>query len=204
MSRKKLPLAWYCSASTLELSQQLLGKYLVRDSKEGRTAGMIVETEAYVGTTDRACHAFDGRRSARNETMYAAPGTSYVYICYGIHHLFNVVVQKEGDPHAVLIRALEPEEGMHLMLQRRGLDKPAFRLTKGPGSLSVAMDIDKELNGVMLHQNRLWIEDRGVLLPDSAIAAGPRVGVKGAGPEAAAKPWRFWLEGNPWVSRWVP
>ncbi|MFT7588730.1 MAG: DNA-3-methyladenine glycosylase [Limisphaerales bacterium] len=200
----KLPLSWYQKSDTLALSRALLGKYLVVRDGNRRSSGIIVETEGYVGKTDRACHAFAGRRTPKNETMYGIGGTAYVYICYGIHKLFNVITYIEGEPHAVLIRAIEPVEGINQMIERRGLEKPEYRITKGPGSLSKALGITMDDNALLLNGSRLWIEDRGLTFVDTEIVSGPRVGVSGAGPEAASKPWRFWVKDNKFVSRYTP
>ena len=201
-----LPDSWYQRTDTPKLARELLGKYLVVvDPHTGLlSSGRIVETEAYCGREDLACHARGGRKTARTKTMYEAGGIAYVYICYGIHHLFNIITHQDDEPHAVLLRALEPADGLEHMLVRRGMDRPKTALSSGPGSLSKAMGISIEDNAVSMCGPRLWVEDRGGNVLRNEIACGPRVGVKGAGVVAASKPWRFWLAGNRWVSRWVP
>lgn len=194
----KLPREFYTRRSVLEVARGLLGQVLVVPARDGtRVSGMIVETEAYRGPEDRACHAFAGRRTARTETMYAVGGTAYVYLVYGMHHQFNVVTNAAGTPHAVLVRALEPREGSILMRRRRG-GGPETGLTSGPGKLCTALAIDRRLDGADLLGDRVWIEaGDGPLRP---IRAGPRIGISYAGPWAA-RPWRFWIAGSPFVSR---
>lgn len=195
-----LPPAFYRRTDVVRIARELLGKFIVTGRAGRVTVGMIVETEAYVGVTDRACHAFGGRRTARNEAMYAAGGVAYVYLCYGLHSLLNVVTHREGAPYAVLIRAVEPVKGLSLMRRRRGPQAPERRLTAGPGSLTRALGIDVRYNGVSLAGPEVRIEDRGVRIPRSGIAVTTRIGVNYAGPDAL-QPWRFYLRGNPWVSQ---
>ena len=168
-------------------------------------SGVIVETEAYAGVIDRASHAFNGRRTARNESMYAEPGTSYVYFTYGMHFCFNVVCGEKGVPLAVLVRALEPVEGIEEMTRRRASGRNALGLERmrvtdlcsGPGKLCSAMGIDRALDGVDLPSSeRLWIE-RGEEVKE--IGVGPRIGIDSAG-EWVSKPMRFWVAGNGHVS----
>jgi DNA-3-methyladenine glycosylase len=203
---KKLTLSFYQRDDVLLIAQELLGKVLVtKCPPAGRagngiiTSGRIVECEAYDGIIDRASHAFGGRRTARNEIMYAAAGTAYVYICYGIHHLFNVVTNKRDIPHAILIRALEPIEGITEMLQRRKKKQLDNLLTKGPGSLSVALGINVSHNGTSLRSPELFIADDGFIPEKKNISLSPRIGVESAG-EAAKYPYRFYIKGNPFVS----
>ena len=183
----------------LTVARELLGRLLVvPTSRGGRVSGIIVETEAYRGPEDRASHAFGGRRTERTRTMYAIGGTAYVYFVYGMYHQFNVVTNVVDIPHAVLVRALEPVEGIALMRRRRGRDDAS--LTNGPGKLCVALGIDRRLDHADLLGRSVWLEDGRGGLPRSAIAAGPRVGIDYAG-EWARRPWRFWIKGNPFVSR---
>jgi DNA-3-methyladenine glycosylase len=163
------------------------------------TAGRIVETEAYNGATDRASHAWGGRRTNRTEIMYAAGGVSYVYLCYGIHHLFNVITNLEDVPHAVLIRGIEPLAGIDHMLQRTGKQKPDNTLTKGPGNVSKAMGIYTQHTGIDLQGKELFIVDDGFKIKPSQIIATPRIGVGYAGADALL-PYRFILKDNPYVS----
>lgn len=197
---KKLSMQFYGGRDVVKLAAALLGKLLVTRFGNELTIGRIVETEAYIGLTDKASHSFGGRRTARNEHMYAAGGTAYVYICYGMHHLFNVVTNKKGIPDAVLIRALEPVEGIPLMLKRTGKMKADTTLTRGPGNAAKAMGIAKMHSGILLNSDELFIADDGYLLPKAAAGSSGRIGVEGAGKEAAALPYRFYIRGNPYVS----
>lgn len=195
-----LPLSFYQQADVLEISRQLLGKYLFTHEQGVVTGGMIVETEAYRAPEDRASHAYGMRKTKRNAVMYETGGCSYVYLCYGIHSLFNVVTNSEGIPHAVLIRAIEPSVGIETMLQRRGRTKIEKSLTAGPGALTQALGIRQIDNGLSLNGPRLWIEDRGILIQPEEILESARVGIAYAG-EDALLPWRFRINNNPWTSR---
>lgn len=188
--------SFYRREDVVLIARELLGKYLVTDFPEGRTAGRIVETEAYRGPEDRASHAWNNRRTARTKVMFEAGGVAYIYLCYGIHHLFNVVTGPGGMPHAVLIRALEPLENLELMLRRRSMAALSPRLTAGPGALSRAMGLTTSLSGISLLdvQSPVWIEDRGDRVSDAEIISGPRVGVEYAG-ACALRPWRFRIRG---------
>lgn len=197
----KLPRSFYTRADTLAVARELLGKRLVVSHPEGtRVSGRIVETEAYLAPEDRASHAWAGRRTPRTETMFAVGGTAYVYFVYGMHHQFNVVTNEAGVPHAVLVRAVEPEEGIELMRARRPAAKADRELTSGPGKLCQAFGIDRTFNGADLAGRRVWIEDTAVACAPDEIAAGPRIGINYA-EDYVDKPWRFWLKGNPYVSR---
>ena len=167
--------------------------------KSGDCAARIVETEAYGGAQDRASHAWKGR-TARNESMFGRPGTAYIYLCYGIHRMMNVVTAPEGVAAAVLIRGVEPLEGVEKMARRRGVSASEFRLTAGPGALAQALGICMDWCGSDLVCGPISIEDDGVKVPKGKIETGRRVGVNYAGP-AARFPWRFWIRGNRWVSR---
>jgi DNA-3-methyladenine glycosylase len=195
---KKIKPSFYQGHDVVDIARQLIGKVLVTNFDDVITSGIIVETEAYAGVQDKASHAFGSRRTNRTETMYAAGGVAYVYLCYGIHHLFNIVTNKEDIPHAVLIRALEPLEGIEIMVQRRKKKVADYTLTKGPGSMSAALGIYKTHNGLSLEtSDHIWLEDRK--LPTGNILSGPRIGVDYAG-EDALLPYRFWVEGNKYVS----
>lgn len=198
----KLSRSFYTRPDVVQISRDLLGKYLFTAVDGVLTGGMIVETEAYSGKNDKACHSHLGRRTSRTEIMYQQGGVVYVYLTYGIHYLFNVVTNKTGNADAVLIRGIEPCQGIEWMMERRGLDKPEKRLTAGPGVLSQAMGINKNLYGESLTGNMVWIEDRGQLIKDELIEARPRVGV-GYAQEDALLPWRFSIRSNPWVSKTV-
>ena len=195
----KLDSSFYSRPDTLQIAQELLGKYLVTEFDGIRTAGMIVETEAYLGVGDRACHAWNGRRSKRTEIMYAPGGTAYVYLCYGIHHLFNVVTHEVDTPHAILVRAVEPVEGVKAMLERRGKEKLNRSLAGGPGALSGALGISTAHTGMSLMEGEIWLEDRGKGFTEAQVLASPRVGVGYAG-EDALLPYRFRVAGSPWTS----
>ena len=165
------------------------------------TSGIIVETEAYRGITDKASHAYGGRQTKRTETMYKKGGTAYVYLCYGLHHLFNVVTNVKGVPHAVLIRAVQPLDGIDIMLRRRNLKNISNRLTAEPGILSQAMGISVHISGQSLLDKQIWIENRenNNPLKNFTIISSPRVGVQYAGKDVS-NPWRFHVENSPWVS----
>src|SRR4029079_6297653 len=147
---KKLPLNFYERKDVVQIAKDLLGKILVTDFDGVRTSGRIVETEAYVALTDKASHSFGGRRTSRNEHMYAAGATAYVYICYGMHQMFNIVTNEKEVPDAVLIRAIEPLQGVDIMLQRTGKIKVDYTLTKGPGNVGKALGIFKQHSGLHL------------------------------------------------------
>jgi DNA-3-methyladenine glycosylase len=196
----KLRRDFYTRTDALAVARELLGKRLVVPSPEGaRVSGRIVETEAYLGAEDKAAHSYKNRRTARTESMFAVGGTAYVFFVYGMHHQFNVVAGVEGLPHAVLVRALEPEEGMELMRLRRP-SKSDRELSSGPGKLCRALGIDRTFDGADLLGERVWVEDAGAVISPEEIAAGPRIGIDYA-QEYAQKPWRFWLRNNIYVSR---
>ncbi len=198
--RKKLPRSFYLRDDVVEISRELLGKFLMTKFNGVVTGGMIVETEAYNGIEDRASHAYNGRRTNRTEVMYARGGTAYVYLCYGIHHLFNIVTNKKDIPQAVLIRAIEPVEGVEMMLKRRKKKELKRDLCAGPGSMSQALGITTRYTGLDLLGNMIWVEDRGISLGSGLIASSKRIGVEYAG-EHAERLWRFTEKGNPWVSK---
>ncbi|RDV15680.1 DNA-3-methyladenine glycosylase [Pontibacter diazotrophicus] len=196
----KLPKEFYTRPDVVELAQELIGKYLYTNIDGILTGGMIVETEAYSGENDQACHAHLSRRTQRTEIMYHEGGVAYVYLVYGIYHLFNIITNQKDKADAVLVRAIEPEVGVEEMLLRRKMAVIKLNLTAGPGVLSIAMGINKNLYGADLTGNTIWLEDKGISFPSEDIAAGPRIGIDYAG-EDASLPWRFWLKGNKWVSK---
>jgi DNA-3-methyladenine glycosylase len=196
----KLPQSFYTRPDPVQISRELLGKYLFTKIDNIVTGGIIVETEAYNGRTDKACHAHLGRRTKRTEIMYRQGGVAYVYFTYGMHHLFNIVTNEEGKADAVLIRAIEPTEGIEEMMLRRGLDKVEYRLTAGPGVMCQALGINREHYGEDLQENKIWVEDQNLNIPEQDIITGPRVGIAYA-KEDALLPWRFSVRNNPWVSR---
>lgn len=196
---KKLDYSFYKRADVVKIARDLLGKILITNFKGQMVSGRIVETEAYNGVTDRASHAYGGRRTQRTEVMYAEAGTAYVYLIYGIHHLFNVVTNEKDIPHAILIRALEPLEGIPLMLQRTGKKKPDFSLTKGPGNTSKALGLFTLHTGASLLGEEIFIADDGYRLRKSEIGSSPRIGVDYA-EEDSKLPYRFFVKGNRYVS----
>lgn len=196
---KKLPIEFYSREDVVQIAKDLLGKIIITKLDGNTTTARIVETEAYIGLTDKASHSFAGKRTSRNEHMYAAPATSYVYICYGMHHLFNVVTNKKGIPDAVLIRAAEPLQGIEVMLKRTGKIKLDNTLTKGPGNMAKALGISKLHSGVALSSNAIYIADDGWQSSEK-IGVSKRIGIDGAGEVAAAYPYRFFIKGNKYVS----
>ncbi|NRF90111.1 DNA-3-methyladenine glycosylase [Paenibacillus frigoriresistens] len=181
---------------TLLLARSLLGKLLVKETELGIAAGWIVETEAYIGPGDRAAHSFGNRRTPRTEVMFGPPGYVYTYVMH-THCLVNIVSGESGLPEAVLIRAVEPCIGVDLMYDRRGTDKKLKELTNGPGKLTKALGIVKEDYGRPFFERPLYIAEGRTV---ESIAAGPRIGIDNSG-EAREYPWRFWVEGNPFVSK---
>jgi DNA-3-methyladenine glycosylase len=200
---KKLSRQFYLREDTTQIARELLGKILVVPADDGeRVSGRVVECEAYLGQVDRAAHSFGGRRTARNEITYGAGGHAYVFFIYGMYFQFNVVTHTIDTPHVVLIRALEPIDGIEIMRARRiknGKPMPDKNLTSGPGKLCIAMNIDRALNGEDLLGDRIWLEE-GKKFSNKDIAAGKRIGIDYAG-EDAEKPWRFWVKDNPFVSK---
>lgn len=192
MSFNKLSASFYRRDNVVEVARDLLGKVLCSHIGGHLTKAIITETEAYAGMGDRASHAYAGRRTARTEPMYLEGGIAYVYLCYGIHHLCNVVTGERDDPQAVLLRAGEPLAGLDEMRSRRGKASAGNKLLAGPGSLSQALGIRTKLSGVSLLGDRLWVEDQGFSVADHEIVIGPRIGVDYAGDDAA-RPYRFLL-----------
>lgn len=214
---KKLRRKFYLNEDTIAVARGLLGKLIVVPDENGRrVSGMIVETEAYLGVTDRAAHSFGGRRTPRNEVTYGKGGYAYVFFIYGMYHQLNVVTGSAEHPHVVLIRAIEPVDGIEIMRERRGfLSEPGAiatgsgtnknksrankNLTSGPGKLCIALNIDKTLNGEDLLAKKIWLENHTKFAPNE-IATGKRIGIDYAG-EDAEIPSRFWVNGNQFVSR---
>ena len=188
----------FFARDTLRVARELLGQRLVRAWAGQRVSGRIVETEAYIGQDDAACHASRGR-TARNAVMFGPAGHAYVYFVYGMHYCFNIVTEAEGFAAAVLVRALQPIEGLDIMRGRRqGRDDAG--LTNGPAKLCSALAIDRALNGTdLVTGDELWVEDDDPI-PDVRVVTGPRIGVRGD-ERALTVPWRFWIRGNPYVSR---
>lgn len=196
---QKLTRQFYTRDDTLEIARDLLGKILVVPTAGGeRVSGVIVETEAYLGAIDKAAHSYGNRRTPRTEMMFAEGGTVYIFFIYGMYFQFNIVAGAVDSPQAVLIRAVEPVEGIELMRERRGRMKDA-NLTSGPGKLCIAFGIDKTFNGADLLGERVWLEE-GETLSAARISSGKRIGIDYA-EEFAEKPWRFWVKDNLFVSR---
>lgn len=196
----KLPIEFYTHSDVLGITRNLLGKYLFTRIDGIVTGGYIVEAEAYNGAIDKASHAFGNRQTPRTQTMYQAGGISYVYLCYGIHEMFNVVTSVKGQPHAVLVRAIVPTDGIEEMLLRRGMNVLKPNITSGPGSVARALGISRKINAFDLQGDIIWIEDRGLTFNDDEIKAVPRVGVSYAA-EDALLPYRLFVKGNPYVSK---
>ena len=190
---EKLLHSFYLQTNVIDLARQLIGKVLVTNFNNRYTSGIISETEAYNGVVDRASHAYNGRRTPRNETMFAMGGTSYVYICYGMHHLFNVVTNVKDEPHAVLIRNIIPLEGIEIMQRRRNKNVTDKTFSTGPGTASVVLGINKQHNGLLLSGNEIWIEDGKTKIEENQIIVTPRIGVESAGKDALL-PYRFLLK----------
>lgn len=196
----KLPSSYYHSADVITLSRNLIGKYLFTRIDNVITGGYIVETEAYNGAIDKASHAYGNRLTPRTKTMFMQGGIAYVYLCYGIHEMFNIVVAEEGTPHAILVRAINPTDGLEAMQVRRNMPVTKPTITMGPGSVAKALGISRAINAFDLAGDTIWIEDRGLSFADNDIAVVPRVGVDYAG-EDALLPYRFYVKGNPYVSK---
>jgi len=196
---EKLPKEFYLSRNTAKIARQLLGKLLVVPDEDGRrVSGMIVEVEAYQGVDDHAAHSFGGRRTPRNEVMYGVGGRVYVFFIYGMYYQLNVVSGPADHPHAILIRGVEPIEGIQIMRARRGEMKDV-NLTSGPGKLAIAFGISREHNGADLNGEDIWIEEYRTFAKKE-IEIGKRIGVEYAG-EDAERQLRFWVKGNRFVSK---
>jgi DNA-3-methyladenine glycosylase len=196
---KKIPLSFYTRKDVVAIAKDLIGKIIVTNFDGSLTSGRIVETEAYVAVTDKASHSFGGKRTARNEHMYAAAATAYVYICYGLHQMMNIVTNDKDIPDAVLIRAVEPMEGIDIMLKRTGkitLDKT---LTRGPGNVGKAFGIFKQHSGNYLLGNKIYLMDDNIKINKEQIGTSVRIGVESAGADSLL-PYRFYLKGNKYVS----
>ena len=196
----KLPEEFYLNNNVVEVARALLGKYLFTNIDGIISGGYIVETEAYNGAVDKASHAYGNRLTPRTQTMFEQGGIAYVYLCYGIHEMFNVVTSVKGQPHAVLIRAVNPTIGLDAMLYRRNMAVVKPNITAGPGSVGKALGISRKLNGISLQSDQLWIEDQGLSFTDEQIAAVPRIGVAYAA-EDALLPYRFYVKDNIYVSK---
>ena len=199
MKHNKLPISFYKRKDVVIVARELIGKVVVTNLDGLITSGRIVETEAYVAHIDKASHSFGGRRTAKNEHMYATPGTAYVYICYGMHQMLNVVTNDKDIPDAVLIRAIEPLEGIDIMLKRTGKPKMDFTLTRGPGNVGKALGIFKKHSGSHLLDEEIYLADDGFKTKDNEIGISKRIGVESAFPDSEL-PYRFYIKGNKYVS----
>lgn len=196
---KKIPLTFYRRSNVVLIAEELLGKILVTRLNGITTSVRIVECEAYEGTDDRASHAWGGKRTARTEVMYKSGGLAYVYLCYGVHHLFNVVTNNQEIPHAILIRAGEPLEGIKKMARRTGKSEVDVSITRGPGNLSKALGISTGMTGLSLVSGQLFLKNDNYKPDPGTIGFSPRIGVDYAGKDAA-RPYRIYIKGNPYVS----
>jgi len=190
---------FYMRRDVVKIAKDLLGKIIVTYFDEQLTAARIVETEAYEGITDKASHAYNNRRTRRTEIMFAPGGAAYVYLCYGIHHLFNVVTNMEDVPHAVLVRAAEPVTGIETMLKRTAKKVADHTLTRGPGNVSKALGIYTQHTGTDLKSENFFIAADDYRLTKNQIAITARIGVQYAA-EDALLPYRFFIKDNPYVS----
>jgi DNA-3-methyladenine glycosylase len=190
----KLKASYYQHPDVVFLARDLIGKTLCTRIDNRLTCGIITETEAYAGVVDKASHAYGGRRTNRTETMYSKGGVSYVYLCYGIHRLFNIVTNVRDIPHAVLIRAIYPVKGIEDIVRRRGV-KFSDKLCLGPGKVSQALGIDLTHDHVPLSGKEIWLQDDGIKIKESDIHVGPRIGIDYAG-EDAKLPYRFWINNS--------
>jgi len=172
---KKLPLHFYKRNDVVQIARELLGKLIITNFDNVQTSGRIVETEAYVAHIDKASHSFNGKRTGRNEHMYAPPGTAYVYICYGMHQMFNVVTNEKEIPDAILVRAIEPINGIETMLQRTGKKNFDYTLTKGPGNVGKALGINKRHSGLFLLDDEISIYDDGFIPGSDLIGISKRM-----------------------------
>ena len=196
----KLTEQYYLGNDVVAISKNLLGKYLFTCIDDVTTGGYIVETEAYNGIIDKASHSYGNRITPRTKTMFMQGGIAYVYLCYGIHEMFNIVTSVEGQPHAILIRAVHPTEGLEAIQVRRNMPVLKPTITAGPGSVAKALGISRNINAISLQSDTLWIEDRGLNFTDEQITSGPRIGVSYAA-EDALLPYRFYVKGDVYVSK---
>ncbi len=196
---EKLPVSFYNRKDVVQIAKELLGKIIVTTFDNHFTSGRITETEAYVGITDKASHSFGHRRTARNEHMYGNPGIAYVYICYGMHQMFNIVTNGKGIPDAVLIRAVEPVEGIDIMLKRTGKKELDRTLTRGPGNVGKALGIFKHHSGLELSSKEIYLMKDTFSPEEKTIGTSKRIGVESAGADGLL-PYRFYIRGNKYVS----
>jgi len=197
---KKLSIDFYQRDEVITIATELLGKDLYSMIDGQLSGGTIIETEAYCGPADRGSHAYNDRKTPRNEMMYRSGGLVYMYICYGIHDMLNIVTGDEGSSHAILIRAIEPHTGIDIMRVRRNIFNKDQRLCQGPGALTKALGLNKTHNGFDLQGDIIWISDCENSFLNDQIIASARIGMNFEGPYKLM-PWRFYIKGNPYVSR---
>lgn len=195
----RLPASFFQRADVVSITRELIGKILVTNFDSQHTAGRVVEAEAYNGPFDKAAHSYNNRRTKRTEIMFSDGGVAYIYLCYGIHQMFNIVTNVEGIPSAILIRALEPVAGVDIMLKRSNKTVHSFDLTRGPGNVAKSLGFHTSQTGMSLESNEIYIADDGFTYPEHEIAVTPRIGVDYAG-EDALLPYRFIVKGNKYVS----
>ena len=196
---KKLPPSFYQRSDVVTITKELVGKILVTNFDHRLTAGRIAEAEAYNGPFDKAAHSYNNRRTKRTEVMYSTGGVAYIYLCYGIHQMFNIVTNVKDIPNAILIRALEPIAGIDIMLERTSKTSHSFDLTRGPGNVAKALGFHTSQTGMSLQSDQLYIADDGVGYDETDIIATTRIGVDYAA-EDALLPYRFIVRGNKYVS----
>lgn len=197
---QKLPLSFYRRDDVVSIARELLGKHLYTRVDGQICGGTIIETEAYRGPDDRGSHAYLNKITPRNQMMYKAGGKVYMYICYGIHDMLNIVTGEEGMSHAILIRAIEPHTGIEAMRERRDIYDNDRRLCQGPGALAKALGLKKHFNGVDILGDEIWIEESNIVYTEQQVVEAPRVGMNFEGPYKTI-PWRFYVKGNQYVSR---
>lgn len=196
-----LPLSYYQNDDVVFLAKDVIGKKICTNINGQFTSAIITETEAYCGRNDKACHANNGKRTNRTEVMFQQGGKAYVYLCYGIHNLFNITTNIDGLADAILVRAVQPLEGKEIMLQRRNKTVFDKTLTSGPGVLSKALGIDRSLYAASLAGPNIWLEETSEKISNEHIVETTRIGVDYAG-EDALRPWRFYLKNSEWVSKY--
>jgi len=199
-SKNKIPQKFYLSDDVINTSKLLLGKILVTNINNKITSGMITEVEAYLGINDKASHTYNNKRTSRTEPMFSKGGIVYIYLCYGIHHLINIVVGKRDFPSAILIRSIKPVDGIKTMMERRNFKKLTKELTNGPGKLTKALGITMKYNSISLNSKKIWIENHNIIINKKDILSSSRIGVDYAG-EDAKLPYRFYIKNNKWISK---
>lgn len=197
---KRISTEYFLNSDVVHLAKDLIGKKVCTLRDDQLTTGIITETEAYNGRTDKACHAYGGLKTKRTETIYRKGGIAYIYLCYGIHHLLNFVTNYENLADAILIRAIEPVEGIETMMQRRQKTKLDKTLTSGPGTLTQALGLSTQQNGASLNSDWLWLEEAPTAIKAKDIVTTTRIGIDYA-EEDALLPWRFYLSSSRFVSK---